>query len=92
MGVTVTTVGGGVSARWAARIRAAACHHQGMSPSQLVRGLYQRYQDRDWDAAASLLSPGVVLRMPATWRNAAVRGPYGELLPPMLTSTAARKL
>jgi ketosteroid isomerase-like protein len=35
-------------------------------PADLVRALYESYQDRDWAAAADLLHPETVLDMPAT--------------------------
>src|SRR5215207_2633302 len=37
-----------------------------MTPEQLVRGLYERYQARDWPAAAELLHHDAELEMPAT--------------------------
>jgi ketosteroid isomerase-like protein len=33
---------------------------------ELVRALYERYQERDWNAATALLHPEARLRMPAT--------------------------
>jgi ketosteroid isomerase-like protein len=36
------------------------------NPEQLVRGLYERYQARDWRAARELLQPDARLEMPAT--------------------------
>lgn len=36
------------------------------TPEQLVRGLYERYQARDWPGAAALLHPDAQLDMPAT--------------------------
>ena len=38
----------------------------GDSAGELVRSLYERYQARDWPAAAALLDPGVRLDLPAT--------------------------
>ena len=35
-------------------------------PADLVRALYESYQERDWAAAADLLHPEAVLDMPAT--------------------------
>jgi ketosteroid isomerase-like protein len=40
---------------------------------QLVRNLYERYQARDWVAAAELLHPEVELAMPATAEGQAGR-------------------
>jgi ketosteroid isomerase-like protein len=37
-----------------------------MGTDSLVRGLYEAYQDRDWERAASLLHRDAVLEMPAT--------------------------
>lgn len=37
-----------------------------MRDDELVRALYERYQERDWTAAAALLHPKARLRMPAT--------------------------
>ncbi len=37
-----------------------------MTPGDLVRALYEAYQDRDWPRAATFLHPRVVLEMPAT--------------------------
>src|SRR5215213_387497 len=37
-----------------------------MTPEQLVRDLYERYQARDWPAAAELLHHDAELEMPAT--------------------------
>ena len=34
--------------------------------AELVRSLYERYQDRDWAAAAGLLHPQAEVSMPAT--------------------------
>jgi ketosteroid isomerase-like protein len=36
------------------------------SAEQLVRGLYERYQQRDWAGAAHLMHPAAQLDMPAT--------------------------
>ena len=37
-----------------------------MTPEQLVRGLYERYQARDWSGAEELLHRDAELDMPAT--------------------------
>src|SRR5215208_2694102 len=37
-----------------------------MTPEQLVRGLYERYQARDWSGAGELLHRDAELDMPAT--------------------------
>jgi hypothetical protein len=37
-----------------------------MTPELLVRGLYERYQARDWSGAEQLLHPDAELEMPAT--------------------------
>ena len=36
------------------------------SAEQLVRGLYERYQQRDWPGAAHLVHPAAQLDLPAT--------------------------
>jgi len=37
-----------------------------MDTGSSVRGLYEAYQDRDWERARLLLNPDAVLEMPAT--------------------------
>lgn len=37
-----------------------------MTAAELVRGLYEAYDRREWDAAAPLLHPRAVVEMPAT--------------------------
>ena len=61
-----------------------------MSAAELVRRLYEAYQERDWDAAAELVHEDAVLAMPATGERLAGRAgvldfqraypePWGEL-------------
>ena len=61
-----------------------------MSAAELVRRLYEAYQERDWDAAAELVHEDAVLAMPATSERLAGRAgvldfqraypePWGEL-------------
>ena len=44
-----------------------------MTPEQLVRGLYERYQARDWPGAGQLLHHDAELDMPATAEHLAGR-------------------
>lgn len=37
-----------------------------MDPGDLVRALYEAYQDRDWDRASALLLPDAIVDLPAT--------------------------
>ena len=41
-------------------------YRERVTPGELVRALYEAYQDRDWARAATFLHPEVVLDMPAT--------------------------
>ncbi len=41
-------------------------YREHVTPGELVRALYEAYQDRDWARAATFLHPEVVLDMPAT--------------------------
>ncbi|MGH9017548.1 MAG: nuclear transport factor 2 family protein, partial [Acidimicrobiales bacterium] len=44
-----------------------------MTPDELVRALYQAYQDRDWGRAVTLLHPDAVVVLPATAERLAGR-------------------